>query len=389
MQEHTPRPKDNPQRISRTLEDKYRDDMLTLAYMTSSKFGAGIDVTPGHAPVKTDSKQSDGEVESSPAVEQMEFVVQQGPVDEPESVQQQVTINPMQAIAQEFIPSLQERVEFSEGPPPQDNVPYDIPEEVSIGTGFSVESEGLQSFASDVALQPLLSTREVDVPGVQISEAPLPQMESLFVEMQPVASPQPQADPPTLSSVVVDDQLSTFTIADDQQELQQLPVAQQPVPAPSIQEIPATQEIVESILDFPIPDVGPVDFVGQDEAVAFSQELPQIGVQENVYADIPQASQPKIEPAKEPEIRVDDPYAFLDGPQIKINPAYSKDAFEQDMNTFGSEIVHRQSLDDLQDASKDYLDGINTILALMVEQLREARSRLIEIETALDRRYSR
>ena len=435
MDQENPRPKENPLRVSKSPEERYREDMLTLAYMTSSRFGSGVDVTKGG----TGESQEPRQIEPKFTREELtsEIIVQQAPMQEPEPV----VLNTMQAMAEDFLPSLQARKEFSEGPPPQIYVPYDIPEDMSEGAGFSIEGEGLQSFAPNT-LQSSLSTTQLDIPEPVLPKTEFFQESGLFVSMQtPDIEPQAQASLPGVSVQEFDTPVveggslavpqATGPVSpqplalDYQQEQPQLPEPQPnsailnlsqtvqdvglPFQEPSLPSPPqpvlpqATErlELSTEIPSLPLPEPASSKPVSVSDLGIQDFAVPNISLPEFVdpvvpqfkSIDVSQSIDPKgtteFEIPEEPKVNFKNPYAFIDGPEVSVNPAYVPDNFEKEMNNFPDREMHRGSLDELQDATRDYLRGVDSVLNSIVEELREARSRLNEIETALDRRYSR
>lgn len=367
MEPDIQRPKDNPHRLGKTPEERYRDDMLTIAYMTSTKFGSGVDVT-GSKPKESQEPEQPKQVVNQEDLT-TEIVVQQTPLQEP----QQAPVNSMQSIAEEFLPSLQASKEFTEGPPPQINVPYDIPEEVSVGTGFSPESAGLQSNVSET-LQPTLSVAQLPEPT--IGKLDFFDESSLFVAMQPPSIVQQESPPKNLATNSIQEfEAPLETSAPLTAPSQQTPTSFRPL---------EVNDVLVGVQELDVPEVSLPQFTGSPQETI----SPNFSTRD-VSQQIPGVAQKEFEIPESPSIDFKNPYAFIDGPEVTVNPAYRPDDFEKDMSSFPDREMHRESLDDLQDATRDYLRGVDTVLNSIVEELREARSRLTEIETALDRRYSR
>jgi len=257
--------------------------MVALTYMNSSRFGASIDVTPGHPEVKQESVQEVQSSNQSMMQKASEPIIASGVFD----------------VYEPSFPVWQASKEFSEGPPPQAIVSYDIPEAMSDDTGFSVGSDGLQSLEFKETSQPILSSFDIPLP----EPSKLPELPRIQVpELPEFVGGQPPFNPVVFSQ---------------------------------------KQTAPPQVPEFPEPAPNPFPFLGSDEA------------------------------------------------RLELGPVYTEDKLSADLNTYQSEVNQLRGLDDLQDATRNYLDAINEILYGMAQEIREAKSRLTEIETVFDRRYSR
>lgn len=286
-------PKENKLRVSRGVEDTFRDHMVALTYMNSAQFGQGIDVTPGHPVVNGE----DIETESSRLpVEEIKQRL--------EAATSQVDVTSFMEVDTE--PELQEQ--RIESPPPLSIVPMELPEDQPTVTGFTVEEVGLQE----------------DVPQ------PAPPQEPEVYDIPASAIPPPPEAPP-----------------------------------------------VESVTPFSVT---------VEDAAGFQME-PSVDVEQPPIPDVISGNFTEPEPLKDPDVAP--AFPFLQGPEFKIDPAYEQNQHDKDMETYVPDGMSLAGLDELQLSSREYMQTLNRVIFGMVEDLKDFRSRLIEIETVYDRRYFR
>ena len=459
-------PKDNRLRVSRSIEDAFRDHMVALAYMNSAQFGKGISVTPGHV--------EEVVVEESDAVDQKPIA----DINDRLAAFQSIDVF---AAAGDIAPKVAEESEAIESPPPLSVVPFEIPKEEPISTGFFLDAAGLQreEFPQPVspvqqesipevaipasAIPPEFRSEEEPfaVPAVEVPSPVLPQHQQQVdvadnafaqaagepVQSLPVIDVSPQAVAITVDTAPIpqppdnarqvdfpEPQLAQFTVDVTASVPVEPPAVVSPVqaveaPAAAIQpaeivdaeryippeamapaaidfnppsiDVSAAIEAAASLAS-PPPQVKPADVamppVAQDiELSVDAGPSPPVASPPSVVAvEFPVDNIPedfvseKQDPAPEPPPpQASMPFPFLSGPEVRIDPAYLQDQFTADTEEYIPSDETKAALEGIQLANRDYMETINTILHGISADIREFRSRLLEIETVYDRRYFR
>lgn len=158
----------------------------------------------------------------------------------------------------------------------------------------------------------------------------------------------------------------------------------QPTPPvePEVFDIPAT-----AIPPVPQEPAEPEPPIILSPASVEMLETPPVNVEVPPPPEPSKAPEFKPEPLEQPE---ESPaFPFLEGPEFKIDPPFSQDQLNKDMETYVPDGMSLGGLEELQLSSREYMGALNRVIFGMVEDLKDFRSRLIEIEAVYDRRYFR
>lgn len=279
-------PKENL-KLSRSLEDKYRDHMVALTYMASARFGSGIDVTPGH-----------------PIVNEQQFEFDFEPI----------IVNPTQEVSASLESSSRSEV-LLESPPPQENAPQGGIEEPPLDAGLSVEGDGLSG----------------------VSQA---------------SDPQPNLTP----------KLETFNFV-----VQPEPFAAQDV------EVPMPPDVLSGITSVDIPE--------PSMPVIIDKDMPDTVLEPDVIQSLNETIGPQDIP-RQPQSAI----PFVQMPDVEPDPAWQNFGAEDNLSP---DKMAFENMEAFRAENSGFLESLNNVLSGIIEDLRDARGRLTEIETSMDRRFDR